>query len=102
MILLDEAADRRDFGHARDGIELIANEPVLQAAQVAQRQRGTLERVPEDVSNARGVRAKCRRDAGWQRLGDEAHALEDAGAREVQVDVVVEDDVDHRKAEGRL
>ena len=43
-----------------------------------------------------------RRDAGRQALRDEAHALQDAGARKVQVDVVVEDDVDHRKAERRL
>ena len=32
LILLDVAADGRDFGHAWDGIELVADEPVLQAS----------------------------------------------------------------------
>ena len=63
---------------------------------------GLSTRVPEDVPDARRVRAKRRRDAGRQALGDETHALQDAGAREVQIDVVVEDDVDHREAERRL
>ena len=43
-----------------------------------------------------------RRDAGRQRLRDQAHALEHARAREVQIDVVLEDHVDHREAERRL
>ena len=63
---------------------------------------GALDRVPEDVADARRVRAERRHDAGRQALRDEAHALEDARAGEVQVHVVVEDDVDHREAERRL
>ena len=33
---------------------------------------------------------------------DEAQPLEHAGAREVLIDAVLEDDVDHREPEGRL
>ena len=102
LVLLDVAADRRDFGDARHGVELVADEPVLQRAQVAQRQRRALDRVPEDVADAGRVGPERRRDAGGQRLRDQAHALEHARAREVEVDVVLEDDVDHREAERRL
>ena len=102
LVLLDMTADRRDFGDARHGVQLITDEPVLQAAQVAQRQRGALDRVPEDVADAGRVRAERRRHTGRQALGDEAHALQDARARKIQVHVVVEDDVDHREAERRL
>ena len=37
LVLLDVAADRRHFGDARHGVELVADEPVLQAAEIAQR-----------------------------------------------------------------
>ena len=102
LVLLDIAADRGDLGDAGDGVELVADEPVLERAQLAQRLRRALDRVPEDVPDAGGVRAERRRHARGQALGDEAHALEDARPREVQIDVVLEDDVDHREAERRL
>jgi hypothetical protein len=35
LILLDVAADRRHLGHARHRVQLVADEPVLQRAQVA-------------------------------------------------------------------
>ena len=71
LVLLDVAADRRDLGDAGNGVELIADEPVLQGAQLAQRVRGALDRVPEDVSDAGRVGAQRRRDAlragSWSR-----------------------------------
>ena len=102
LVLLHVAADRRDFRDARNGVELVADEPVLQRAQFAQRMRRTLDRVPEHVADAGRVRAERRRDARGQALRDEAHALEHASPREVQIHVVLEDDVDHREAERRL
>jgi phosphoribosylformylglycinamidine (FGAM) synthase PurS component len=54
------------------------------------------------MTDARGIGAERRRDTGGQTLRHEAHSLEYAGASEIQVDVVFEDDVDHRKAERRL
>ena len=41
LVLLDRAADRRDFGHARHGVELVPDEPVLEAAEFAERARGS-------------------------------------------------------------
>ena len=35
LVLLDVAAHGRDFGHAWHGIELVTDEPVLQAAEIA-------------------------------------------------------------------
>ena len=66
LVLLDVAAHGRDFGHARDGIELVADEPVLQAAEIPKREGRAFERVPEDVTNARGVRPKGRDHADGQ------------------------------------
>ena len=63
---------------------------------------GLSTRVPEDMADAGGVGTERRRHAGRQRFRDEAHALEHARAREVQIDVVLEDDVDHREPERRL
>ncbi len=36
LILLDVSSDRCHLGHARDGVELIADEPVLQGPQLAE------------------------------------------------------------------
>ena len=103
LVLLDVAADGRDFGDAGHGVELIADEPVLQAcADLAARASGS-RRVyqktwPTPVASGPSVGAT---PAG-RRLRDQAHALEHARPREIQVDVVLEDDVDHREPERRL
>ena len=36
LVLLDVAAHGRDFGHTWHGIELVPDEPVLQAAEIAE------------------------------------------------------------------
>ena len=96
------AANRRDFRDARDGIELVPDEPVLQGSELAERMRRALDRVPEHVTDAGRVWSERRRHISGQALCDKAHALEDTSPREVQVHVVLEDDVDHREAERGL
>lgn len=96
------SADGGDFRHARYGVELIADEPVLEAPQFAQRVGRTLDRVPEHVAHARGIGSERGRDALRQALRDEAHPFEHSSAREVELDVVFEDHVDHREPERRL
>ena len=64
--------------------------------------RRALDRVPEHVADAGRVRPERRRHARRQALRDEAHPLEHARSREIEIDVVLEDDVDHREAERRL
>ena len=54
------------------------------------------------MTNARGVRPKRRDHAGGQGLRHQTHPLEHACPREVQIDVVLEDRVDHREPECRL
>ena len=62
----------------------------------------TVDGVPEDMTDARCVGAKRRHRALGHLCRDEAETFEDAGPRKVLIDVVFEDDVDHREAERRL
>ena len=101
LVLAHHAADARHLGHARHGVELVADEPVLDRAQIPQRVAPALDGVPEDVADARRVRPERRHDARGQRLREQVEPLEHARAREVEVDVVLEDHVDHREAERR-
>ena len=59
MILLNVSTDGCDFGDAGNGIELITNEPVLDAAKVAERMAVALNRVPEHVAHAGRIGAEC-------------------------------------------
>ncbi len=102
LVLPHVAPDRRDFGDAGDGVQLITHEPVLEAAQFLEGVPVAFERVPEDVPDARGVGAERRHDPFRQRRAHQVQPLEHSCTREVQVDVVLEDHVDHRKAERRL
>ena len=54
------------------------------------------------MTDAGRIGPERRRHALGQALRDEAHALEHSRPREVELDVVLEDDVDHREPEGRL
>jgi hypothetical protein len=101
LVLADHAPDARHLGHAGNGVELVADEPVLERAQLAQGVALALDRVPEDMPHAGGVRAEGRHHPRRQALAEEIQPLQHAGAGEVEVHRVLEDDVDHRKAEGR-
>ncbi|MCY1294888.1 hypothetical protein D9M70_442050 [compost metagenome] len=74
MELLDEAADRVDFGDALDRAQLRADDPVLHFAQVRRRVRRPvvlvrawlgLDRVHEDLAKAGGDRTHCGCDVAW-------------------------------------
>src|SRR2546426_715504 len=64
LILLDGAADAGHLGDSGHGVELIADEPVLEGAQFPQRGALALDGGPEDVAHAAGVGAKRRHHAG--------------------------------------
>lgn len=102
LVLLNVTADRCDFGDAGNGVQLVADEPVLQAAQFPQRVRRALDGVPEDMADAGRIGPEGRRHSRRKRLGDQAHALQHPAAGEVQVDIVLEDHVNHREAERGL
>ena len=99
LVLLDRAADAGDLGDARHGVELVADEPVLDGAKVPQRIAFPLDRVPEDVAHAGGVRPQRGHHAGGKGLRQEIEPFEDAGAREVEIHRILEDHVDHREPE---
>ena len=101
LVLPDEAAHAGHLGDARHGVELVFNEPVLQGMQRAA-VVGSLNRIPEDLADAGGVWTHHGSDAGGQEAAGQREAFEHARAGKVDVDGVLEDDVDHREAEGRL
>src|SRR4029453_5133318 len=99
LVLADHAPDARHLRHAGDGIELVADEPVLERAQLAQGLALAFDRVPEDMSHTGGIWTEGRAHAGRRALAEEIQALPHPRAREVEVPRVLEDDVDHREAE---
>ena len=101
LVLADHASDASDLRHALDGVELVADEPVLDGAEIAKRVALALDRVPEDVAHAGRIGTQRRYGARGQRFAQELQSLEHPRAREVEVDVVLEDHVDHRETERR-
>ena len=106
LVLADEAADTADLGHVRHGIELVADEPVLQRAQlrkIVPAFRCLLgvdgQIVLVDPAQAGGVGAEFRFDAVREVVAEIAQAFQDARAGEVVVNVLLEDHGDKREAE---
>ena len=101
LVLAHGSADAGHLGHAGHRVELVADEPVLQRPEVAEGRALALNGVPEDMAHACGIRAERGDHAARQRLREQVQPLEHARACEVEIDVVLEDDIDHREAEGR-
>ena len=99
LILLDVAADAGHFGHALDRLQLITHVPVLHAAQLPQVSAVRFERVPIDLAQRRGVRAKLRHDARRQFARGVVHPLQHTRPAPVVVVLVVKDHEHHREAE---
>ena len=57
------------------------------------------DRVPENLAERRGVRRQVRDDPLRQKRAGQCQPLGNALAGEVEVDVVLEDDIDHREVE---
>ena len=58
LVLLRRAPDAGHLGHARHAVELIADEPVLDRSQLAVILAATLNGVPKDLTDGRGVRGE--------------------------------------------
>ena len=99
LVLLREAADAGDLGHAGRLGDLVAGEPVLDRAQLGERFLRALDDILIDPADAGGVGTERRRHAGRQVLLGEVQVFEHAAARPVDVGAVLEDDVDERDAE---
>ena len=101
LVLPHRAPDAGDFGDAGHRVELVPDEPILERSQVSQRVALALDGVPEHVTDAGRVRSERWDDAGRQCLGQQVQPLQHPRASEIEIDRVLEDDVDHRKPEGR-
>src|ERR1700730_15976716 len=101
LVLLHRAPDARYFGNSGDRIELIADIPVLQSAQIAHIQPHALHRVPEDVAHPCRVRSERRHNTSRKLFAHQVQAFQHACAGEIKVHIVVEDHEDHGEAERR-
>ncbi len=88
----DHAADARDLGDIGDGLQAIAQEPVLQRAQFTEIVRAAAidQRVFVDPANAGGVGPERRTDAFWQLVADLAQVFEDTRSRPVRIGAIFE------------
>ena len=99
--LFAEAAHRRHLRHARNGLQVIAQVPVLARAQLRQvvLPRVVHQHVLENPSQARRVRPHLRLHAGGQARLHRGEIFERARARPVDIRTLLEDDVDVGVAE---
>ena len=102
LVLLDEPADGSHLGHAVHAGQFVAQEPVLDGAQLGQIVPVALQGVGVDPAHPGGVRPQARGDAGGQPAGDEIEVFEHAAAGPVHVGAVFENDVDERNTEERI
>ena len=100
-VLLDEAADARDLGHAFRLGDAEAHLPVLVVRSSARFVSARHDDVLVDPADAGRVGPERRRDAGRQARARRIEIFEHARARPVDVGAVLEDDVDERDAEER-
>src|SRR5271166_1111314 len=99
LVFLGSAADGGDFRHTRHAVELVAYIPVLNGTELAQVPAVPLDRVPEDLADSRGVGGEVGNHTRGKERGGDRQPLEHAGASEVVVGRLVEDDRDHREVE---
>ncbi len=96
LVLLDEPADRRHFRYSRNGFELVAEVPILNAAQVGK--TALVAAVHKDVlvdpARPRGVRSNHWMDVRREPSLNLLHVFENPRARPIQIGSVFEDDED--------
>ena len=101
LVLPHEAAQRRNFGDAGHGFQVIPQVPILIAAQLLERVPACRvdERVLEHPPDAGRVRPELGPHALWKPRQDTGQILHRARSRPVDVGAFLEHDVDVRKAE---
>ena len=96
LVLLDHAPEWRHLGHSRHRLQLVLEEPVLQAAQLTQVVLATAvdQGIEIDPAHPRGIGAQLRPGAGGQVRGHLGQVLQYPGAGPVGIRIVVENHVD--------
>ena len=104
LVLPDKATDGRDFRDARNGFKLIAQVPILQAAQVSEAMLMAVIQhyILVDPARARGVRPDGRVNARGQASCDLLKVFDHTRPRPVQVGSVLKNNKDVGVAEHRL
>ncbi len=101
LILLDEAAGAGHLGDSLDGLQLVADIPVLKRPQLTGIGAGSFQRIPVNLPQGRGIRPEHRHDARRQLRRGDVHPLQHPRAGPVVIDFVAEDHENHREAEAR-
>ena len=103
LVLADHAADRGDFGHAGNGLQFKAQEPILQAAQLAQIvATGAIDQcVLINPAHSGRVGAKRRARVRWQAALHLVQIFQHARTRPIKVCPVLKDHIDKGIAEER-
>ena len=101
LVLFDEPADAGHFRHPGHGLELVAQVPVLDAAQLGQVMfaGGVFQGVFKDPAHPGGVGAQGGVDRRGEFAPDIVEILQHPGPGPVDVGAVFEDDVDQGEAE---
>ena len=104
LVLAHHAAHRGDLGDVGDRLELVAQEPVLQRAQLAQvvAPAAVDQRVLVDPAHAGGVRPERGPRRGRQARLRLVQVFQHPRARPIGVGAVLEQHVDERVAEHRV
>ena len=99
LVLLDEAADGRHFGHPGNAGQAILQIPVLDRAELAESWRSDLREYMNAQPTPVASGPRVGRHAFRQPPRDIVEVFEDAAARPVHVGAIFENDVDKREAE---
>ena len=99
LVLLDEAADAGNFGNARHLGELVADEPVLNRAQLRESPLCPDDGILEHPAYAGRVGPQGWRHASRKLVLGEAEIFQHPATRPVDVGAVIEDDINKGHAE---
>ena len=99
LILADEAAERRDFRHAGDRLQVVAQEPILRAALRGEVAALADQRILEHPADSGRIRPEFRLHILRQARQNLREVLQRPRARPVDVGAFLEDDVHVGEAE---
>ena len=104
LVLLDHASDTRHFRDAGNGLELVSQEPVLNASQARQiMSAGAVDKgIFVNPPHARRIRTERARNTLGQAILDLVEVFEHTRPRPVKVGTILENDVDVAVTEHRV
>ena len=95
------AASEADLGDARHRVQFRRDVELVEGPQPAGVEIAAFEGIPVDLSDGRGIRSQIRHHSRRHECRGQRQLLQHSLAREIVIDVIVEDDRDHREVEFR-